>query len=58
MQYPWSRDLCMLVEKEKLFYEYFRIKDGKFEFSDKVKEEDKIEMRRLAYNNYNPQKHT
>lgn len=58
MQYPWSRDLCMLVEKEKIFHEYFMIKDGKFEFSDKVKEEDKIEMRRLAYNNYNPQKHT
>lgn len=55
MQYPWSRDLCMLVEKEKLFHEYFRIKDGKFELSDKVKEQDKIEMRRLAYNNYNPQ---
>lgn len=58
MQYPWSRDLCMLVEKEKLFHEYFRIKDGKFEFSDEVREEDKIEMRRLAYNNYNPQKRT
>lgn len=58
MQYPWSRDLCMLVEKEKLFHEYFRIKDGKFEFSDKVEEKDKIEMRRLAYTNYNPQKNT
>jgi len=58
MQYPWSRDLCMLVEKEKLFHEYFRIKDGKFEFSAKVEEKDKIEMRRLAYINYNPQKNT
>ena len=58
MQYSWSKDLCMLVEKEKLFHEYFRIKDGKFEFSDEVREEDKIEMRRLAYNNYNPQKRT
>ena len=37
MQYPWSRDLCILVEKEKLFHEYFRIKDRKFEISDNAK---------------------
>ena len=40
-----------------LFHKYFRIKDGKFEFSDKVKE-DKIQMRILAYNNYNRTPHS
>ncbi|WP_075721996.1 hypothetical protein [Roseburia sp. 499] len=58
MQYPWCTDLCMLVEKEKLFQEYFSIKEGKFNFSDLVTEDIKIKARELAYKNYNPQKHT
>lgn len=58
MQYPWCVDLCMLVEKEKLFQEYFSIKDGKFDFSDLVTEDVKIKARELAYKNDNLQKHT
>ena len=34
MQYPWCVNLCKIVEKEKLFHDYFSIKDGKFDFSN------------------------
>lgn len=58
MKYPWCVNLFKLVEKEKLFHEYFSIKDGKFDFADTVSEEDRIIAREKAYRNYNPQKHT
>lgn len=58
MQYPWCANLYKLVEEEKLFHDYFSIKDGKFDFSDAVSEEDKTIEREKAYQNYNPQKHT
>ncbi|MDE7446248.1 MAG: hypothetical protein K2N15_11205, partial [Lachnospiraceae bacterium] len=57
MQYPWCANLYNLVEKEKLFHDYFSIKEGKFDFSDTVSEEDKAIAREKAYQNYNPQKH-
>lgn len=57
-QYPWCANLYKLVDQEKLFREYFSIKDGKFDFSDKVSEEDRKIAREKVYQNYNPQKHT
>lgn len=57
MQYPWCANLYNLVEKEKLFHDCFSIKEGKFDFSDTVSEEDKAIAREKAYQNYNPQKH-
>ena len=58
VQYSWCANLHKLVEEEKLFHDYFSIKDGKFDFSDAVSEEDKAKEREKAYQNYNPQKHT
>lgn len=58
MRYLWCAGLRTLVEREKMFYEYFSIKESKFNFSDWVAEDIKIEARKLAYENYNPQKHT
>lgn len=58
IQYPWCVNLYRLVDKEKLFHEYFSIKDGKFDFSDKVSDADKNIAREKAYQYYNPQKNT
>lgn len=58
MQYPWCANLYKLVEKEKLFHDYFIIEEGKFGFSDSVTENDKTVAREMAYKHYNPQKHT
>ena len=58
MQYPWCANLYKIVENEKLFHDCFLIRDGKFDFSDAVSEEDKIVAREKVYKNYNPQKHT
>lgn len=58
MKYPWCANLCKLVEKEKFFHDYFTIKNGKFDFSDTVSEEDKAIARKEVFQNYNPQKHT
>lgn len=55
--YPWCMNLCMLVEKESLFHDYFVIIDGKFNFADSVKETDRKIAREKAYKNYNPHKH-
>lgn len=56
--YPWCRDLCMLVEKEKLFQNTFSINGGKLYFSDAIPENDRIAAREMAYRNYNPPKIT
>ncbi len=58
IHHPWGTNLHKLIEKEKLFYEYFSIKDGKFDFSDEVSEEEKAIVREKVYQNYNPEKHT
>lgn len=58
IQYPWGANLQNLIEKEKSFYEYFSIKDDKFDFSDNVSEEERTVVREKVYKNYNPQKHT
>ena len=58
MQYPWCVNLCKIVEKEKLFHDYFSIKDGKFDFSNEVSDEDKKIAREKVYQNYNPKRHT
>lgn len=55
MQYPWCANLYKLVENEKNFRDYFSIKDGKFDFSDKVSEKDRSTAREKVYHNYNPQ---
>lgn len=57
-QYPWCANLYKLVDKEKLFHEYFSIKNGKFDFSDMISEEERAVAREKVYQNYNPQKHT
>lgn len=57
IRYPWCANLYQLVENEKLFHDYFSIKEGKFDFADEVSEEEKIMAREKAYQNYNPQKH-
>lgn len=57
IKYPWCANLYRLVEKEKLFHEYFSIKEGKFDFADAISEEDRINIREKVYRNYNPQKH-
>lgn len=57
IQYPWCANLYKLVEQEKLFYDNFSIKEGKFDFSDIVSEEDRAVAREAVYRNYNPQKH-
>lgn len=58
IHHPWGINLHKLIEKEKLFYEYFSIRDGKFDFSDTVSEEERAVAREKVYQNYNPQKHT
>ena len=57
IRYPWCANLYQLVENEKLFHDYFSIKEGKFDFADEVSEEEKIMAREKAYQNYNPLKH-
>lgn len=58
IKYPWCANLYKLVEREKLFHDNFSIKDGKFDFSNKVSEEEKKMAREKAFQNYNPQRHT
>ena len=55
--YSWCNNLRMLVEKEKLFSDYFAIKDDKFDFADSIREQDRILARQKVYNNYNPVRH-
>ncbi len=55
--YSWCNNLRMLVEKEKLFSDYFEIKDNKFDFADSIREQDRILARQKVYNNYNPVRH-
>lgn len=57
IRYPWCANLYQLVENEKLFHDYFSIKEGEFDFSDEVSEEEKVMAREKDYQNYNPQKH-
>ena len=56
-RYPWCANLYKLVEQEPLFYDSFSIKEGKFDFSDAVPEEDRAAARETVYRNYNPPKH-
>lgn len=56
IKYPWCANLYKLVEKEKLFHDNFWIKDGKFDFSDMVSEEEREKAREKVYQNYNPQR--
>lgn len=58
IQYPWCRGLYTLVEREPLFQNNFSIKNGRFDFSALVSEQDRIIIREKAYENYNPKKHT
>lgn len=58
MQYPWCVNLYKLIKQEELFSKNFSIKEGKFDFSDVITEEEKAVARERAYRNYNPQKHT
>ncbi|MDE6950229.1 MAG: hypothetical protein K2P64_04845 [Lachnospiraceae bacterium] len=58
IKYPWCANLYKLVEREKLFHDNFSIKDGKFDFSNNVSEEEKKMAREKAFQNYNPQRHT
>lgn len=39
-----------------LFHDNFWIKDGKFDFSDMVSEEERKKAREKVYQNYNPQR--
>lgn len=57
-KYPWCADLYELVEKEKSFHDYFSIRDGKFDFSEEVSEENRIIARKKVYENYNPERRT
>lgn len=58
MQYSWCITLNYLVKKEKLFRDYFIIKDGNLYFSDLVTEHNRKMIRAKAYKNYNPEKNT
>lgn len=57
IRYPWCADLSILVDNEKLFHDTFSIKDGKFDFSDAVSEEERKMAREKAYQKHVPQKH-
>ena len=57
LKYPWCANLKMILEKEEDFGNHFAIKDGKFDFSNKVSEEEKKTSREKAFQNYNPQRH-
>lgn len=57
IKYPWCANLYKLVDKEKLFHDNFLIKEGKFDFSDEVSEEEREKAREKAYQNYNPKRH-
>ena len=41
IKYPWCANLYKLVEREKLFHDNFSIRGGKFDFSDRVSEDEK-----------------
>lgn len=58
IHHSWGTNLHRLIEKEKVFYEFFSIKDGKFDFLDTITEEERAIAREKAYQNYNPQKHS
>lgn len=58
VQYPWCAKLCEMVENEKVFHDYFSIKDSNFNFSDAVSEEDRVKAREKVYHNYNPPRFT
>lgn len=57
MQYDWCANLYKLVETEKGFHDWFSIKDGKLDFSEKVSQQDRAAAREKAYQNYNPPRH-
>lgn len=57
-KYAWCANLYKLVDEEKLFHDNFSIKDGKFDFSDAVSEEERKTAREKAYQSYKPQMRT
>lgn len=58
MQYSWCVNLGQLIKKEKIFRDYFLIKNGNLDFSDSITEHEREAMREKAYINYNPEKNT
>lgn len=57
LQFSWCTDLKQLVEKEKIFQNYFKIKNGGLYLSDLITEQEKEMIRKKAYENYNPPEH-
>ena len=57
IRYLWCANLSTLVDNEKLFYDTFSIKDGKFDFLDTVSEEEREMAREKVYQNYIPSRH-
>lgn len=50
----WYKDFIDIIEKENLFNECFSIREGWFDFSDEVSEDEKKEIRAYVYENYVP----
>lgn len=51
--YPWYADLYRLIGKEKLFHDYFAIRNKRLDFRDNVSEEERIKIREKVYREFN-----
>ena len=55
MKYPWCNDLVKLLQTESPLSDVFCVKGNQLGFKENISEESIHELRRLAYEKYNPQ---
>lgn len=55
MKYPWCNDLVKLLQKESPLSDVFCVNGKQVDFKDDISKESIHELRRLAYEKYNPQ---
>ncbi|MGX7418418.1 hypothetical protein ACWOFR_06390 [Carnobacterium gallinarum] len=58
MDYPWCQELKQLVEEDHRFSEYFTMTEKEFDFNQKISDGKRSEMRKTAFDLYNPQMRT
>lgn len=53
--YNWCNLLTLITNQEETFNEIFEIKDNKLNFKDNISDTQKSEIRKTAYELYNPE---
>ena len=58
MEYPWCQELIRLVQTEPGFKELFVVSGASLFFADHVDLSTRAELRKYAFEHYNPELHT